>query len=147
MTGMQKTVMENNYLTDGNQELYEALLRALAGDMNNNDVFVNGYWWNVSHDATDCLTEIKANKYNTATGTVQNTNILRKRMGTPADYGDVMVVQVIAEIRQPTWEFVGADNSSVNFQNDRTSPSIHNKTTEFSYTYYIPCLKYQAVTQ
>lgn len=147
MVSMQRVVMENNYLPEGEYLLYETLFKELAKNMNVGGTFINGYIINYSHDAIDTLSSLTAQKYNTQSGVTQATDILRSRMGTPADYGDIMTVQVIVEINQPTWGFTnGSSRSSVDFNNDRTSGLLQPNTTRFSYTYFVPCLKYQSVT-
>jgi len=147
MISMQRVVMENNYLPDGEYKLYETLFTQLAENMNTSDTFINGFIINYTHGAVNTITSLTAEKYNTELGTTQNTNILRSRMDTPADYGDVMIVQAIVEINQPTWGFTNGDSrSSVDFNNDRTSSLLEPNKTRFSYTYFVPCLKYQSVT-
>lgn len=150
--------MENNYMPEGSYDMFCEIYRGMLRDFNNSDnngsnKFINGFWLNygTDHNAKNVLSDITVDSYNPATGGVVTKDILRKEMSTPADYGDVMVCQVLVNVNQPTWGWVSNDanntKSSVNFQNDRTDASIQPKTHSFVYTYYVPCLKYQSVTQ
>lgn len=157
MVSMQKTIMENNYLPEGSYEMYKAIFIGIADDFNGTDSkganhFINGYNLNYGNDAVDTLSDIRATRYN-ASGSATTGSILRKDMKIPASYGDVMVCQVSVQVNQPTWGFTnthnieGGKHSAVNWNNDRTDSSLKPKTTWFTYTYYIPCLKYQSVTE
>lgn len=147
MVSMQRVVMENNYLPEGEYQLYETLFTQVADTMNSGgDTFINGFRINYNHASDNTLSALNAEKYNTTTGITQSTNVLRTRMDTPADYGDVMVVQTTVEVNQPTWRFVnGATRSADDWQNANTDSSIVPMTTRFTYTYYVPCLKYQSI--
>lgn len=167
MTSMQQVVMDNNYLPQGDYNLYRTLFQELASNYNDPDgdgvadpfdKFVNGFNINYNHDAHDCLDSLVVERYQTSGaggGSVVNSDVLRKRMDIPANYGDVMVVQVDVEIRQPVWGFdtsapnvaAGGERGSTAWQNDRTSANIRNAVQTFTYTYYVPCLKYQSITE
>lgn len=167
MTSMQQVVMDNNYLPQGDYALYESLFTELANNYNDPDgdgihdpfdQFVDGFRINYNHDAHDCLASLVVERYQTSGaggGAVINQDVLRKKMDMPANYGDVMVVQVDVQIRQPSWGFdtgatgvvSGGERGGAAWQNDRTSANINHKTTTFTYTYYVPCLKYQSITQ
>ncbi len=139
MVGMQNTVMENNYLPEASYLMYETMFKQLATDMNGsgNDVFIQGFNINYDHNADlDSFDSLKVQR----SGSFQ-TEILRKRMDTPAYYGDVMVVQVQVGIVQPMWDFGGnGDHNAKNW--DKQSEHLNILT----YTYYVPCLQYQTVT-
>lgn len=159
MVSMQDTVRSNNYLPEKSYEMYLALFAQLANDMNGQDVdnalvvksssnynwFVDAIDFNYDHNAVDALTTLNV----TSGGT---HNILRSRMDTRAGYGDVMVVQARVCVEQPHWEFIktapnvgtGGEAGSAAFQNDRSSDDIQPYHQIFTYTYYVPCLNYQA---
>ena len=141
MISMQREVMENNGLTEGAYNMYETMFKALADDMNGGvpGSFVNGFWINYGKEANTqhpCLTSLNALRDNT------NVNILCGDLKETGSYGDVMVIQVGVQINQPSWDFVGTDRGSENFQNDRTSALINANTHNLWYTYYVPCLRY-----
>lgn len=152
MTSMQKVVMENNYLPEDSYKMYKSLLVQLTNDMNGKsgstlvmrgaddyNWFVDAIDLNYDNAAVGTLTALSALKYNPATGSSANENILRTQMNLPADYGDVMVVQARVIIEQPTW-FMPSGSSA-----DGLTRGL--RTTTLKYTYYVPCLKYQSVTQ
>lgn len=156
MVSMQKTIMENNYLPEGSYEMYKAIFIGIADDFNGTNStganhFINGYNLNYGNTAVDTLSDITAVRYNKSGATGGKVNILRKDMQVPASYGDVMVCQVSVQVNQPTWGFTNTDGSgrhnAPNWNNDRTDSSLKPKTTWFTYTYYVPCLKYQSITE
>lgn len=153
MVSMQKIVTENNYLPKGSYDMYNSLFNQLMLDMNgsadptSSSAFISGFEMNYNTDAVNVLGKLEADKRDISTTAVKKTNILRKKMSLPADYGDVMVVQCSVLINQPSWGFTGSNHSAENFNNSANSDKIKKKTTKFTYTYYVPCLKYQAITQ
>lgn len=104
---------------------------------------------------TDMTNTIYANRqvWNEVSKSFSNedVNILHLCMSEPGNYGDIQVVQLRFLIKQPTWGWVNNDSnskrSSVNFQNDRTDSRVGRTLTMMAYTYFVPCLKYQSVTQ
>lgn len=154
MTSMQKVVMENNYLPEGDYNMYVAILKQLAEDMNGDgsadDIFINGFTINFNHDATDTLDTLKATKYTLEGGKKSNQNILKKKMSVPASYGDVMVVQCSVNINMPVWNW-GAQSPTADYtytgQDSRDWNRVGYQTTTFTYTYYVPCLKYQSIQE
>lgn len=147
MTSMQKVIIENNYLPEGDYELYKSIFTRVADDMNQGDVFINGFSINYDHDPVNAIDDLDALKYKT-NGQAVNENILRTRMDTPADYGDVMVVQVRVNVNQPMWGW-GGTQETYDYSGE-ASPEwgkLAPRTTTFAYTYYVPCLKYIMVTE
>lgn len=160
---LQKVVSENNYLPEGQYNMFTTLFDDMA------DSFNSGYVTN--DDGT--ITRVDESSLS---GTDRNINrfIVRQDDGhavrlnygqtpeggtpsitgvtvgsdlsKPLDYGDVAYIQVKVEVKQPVWDFIGTSYSAANFQNSNTDSSIAEKTTEFTYTYLVPCLKYQSVT-
>lgn len=152
MVSMQRCVMENNGLNESAYNMYKGIFSQLAcdmnGDTNGNGVrdageqwFINGYWINYGTPARNCLTTIQSKRQNSS-GTLQAVNILHSDMKNVASYGDVMTVQVGVQLNQPSWGFVDNSYSGNDWQNSVTSNKIAQKTTEFWYTYYVPCLRY-----
>ena len=152
MTSMQKVVMENNHLPSDSYNMYISLLTRLANDMNGKDSNVlvqksaSDYNWfvdaidlNYDNGAVGTFATLTALKYNPATGSSASSNILRTQMNLPADYGDVMIVQARVVLEQPVWFMpTGSSADGLTKGNNRIT---------LSYTYYVPCLKYQSVTQ
>lgn len=160
---LQKVVSENNYLPEGQYNMFMTLFDDMA------DSFNSGYKTN--EDGT--ITRVDESSLS---GTDANINrfIVRQDDGhavrlnygqtpeggtltisgvtvgsdlsKPLDYGDVAYIQAKVEVKQPVWDFIGTSYSAANFQNSNTNASIAEKTTEFTYTYLVPCLKYQSVT-
>lgn len=151
--------MENNYMPQGDYEMYEKMLLQLQTDMNgkdNGDRFIIGFSMNYNHDARNrngnVLDKLEATKF-TLNGVEENANILKKKMSKPAEYGDVMIVQCEVGILQPFWNW-GENRGDYVYnsrtEEERTAPNwtrINDyRSTRFTYTYYVPCLKYQSIT-
>lgn len=149
MTSMQKTVMENNYLPEGDYKMYEAIFRQMATDMNKGDVFINGFSINYNRPDRGSLSEIRATRY-TQTGSEVTENILKRQMSTPANYGDVMCIEVSVNINMPIWNWGNASPESEYVYSGQAAPEwdrVGYRTNTFKYTYYVPCLKYQSIQE
>lgn len=163
MASMKKEVMENNYLPEGSRQMYDAIFIQLADDMNNGDVFIQGFNMNYSttggirpHDAvdpTDTLTTLTATKYDVH-GNPVTTNILRSQLDLPADYGDIMVAQLCVGIVRPMWGWssTGTLNGDYNYSGEDAKSwtrinEANRNITRFYYTEYIPCLNYQSISK
>lgn len=183
-TSLKKVVMENNYLPSETAEVYSDILTQMICDFNgvtwhdnmtNAELlasaginsFIAGMHWNYGTDATGTLSSLSADRkvYINNTWTTRTKQLLVKDMSTPADYGDIMVVQIRVAVYQPMWGW-SASPSTVYTSNrnadatditgdynydgedarywDRNSRA---KTTQFTYTYYVPCLNYKTITQ
>lgn len=168
MTSLQKVVMDNNYLPQEQAVLYQQLFGQMAADFNarsgqvysaanptqffqgNSDAFVLAMDWNMYDDAVGNHPSITAtrSKWTGSNWTSVSTQIVSKRMGTPMDYGDIQTIQFRVLVAQPTWGFMrtGASGSADDFTLD-SSRNQHvtgsNRFTHvFTYTYYVPCMKY-----
>ncbi len=149
MTSMQKVIMENNYLPEGDYDMYMSIFRQLSQDMNSGDTFIAGIGTNYDHDPTGSgiLTSLISTD---ATGA--HRDLLVKQMSKPAQYGDVMICQSKVKITQPIWGF-GTENhhmASDHYDDYMGQDSTYwnrvgYRTTTFYYTYYVPCLKYQSI--
>lgn len=132
-------------------------------DTNPNDDFISGMHWNYGSNAVLTGTEITS-----LTGTVYTLtggswgsgtrNIVEKDMSKPREYGDVQIVQLRVGVHQPLWGWgfsqstkaTSADYSYSGQSADITNADggfnrarIDSRGTEFTYTYYVPCLKYK----
>ena len=129
---MQEVVSKNNYLPQGDAEMFSSILKQIQSDMNVSDVFIKAMDWNYL-DKSEYKPVINVKEgYSTK-------NIARYQMDTPASYGDVMVVELRVCINAPTWYQATASNSADSFQH-------RNNGIVFTYTYLVPCLKYTTVT-
>lgn len=152
MTSMQKVVMENNYLPDGSYKLYENIFSRLASDMNQGgETFIRGFNINYSHDATlpSGADTLNADIIYANGSSASNVNILKKRMDTPAQYGEVMAVQVIVGVYSPIWGWGSNNTGEYKYTGQNAQQWNRNATggtVEFTYTYYVPCLKYQSIS-
>lgn len=157
---LQKVVSENNYLPEGEYDMFMSIFNQIGHSMNGtadggvadpSQEFVvfdgaNAVEMNYGHNVTGTtLPTITGKKYNKNNGGYQNANLVRDDISVPADYGDIRPIQVRVEIVQPMWDFVG-NMSANNWQNSNTNAGIARRTTEFTYMYLVPCLKYQSVT-
>lgn len=170
---LQKVVSENNYLPEGQYNMFMMLFDDMA------DSFNSGYVTNddgtvtkVDESSLD-TTQQKINKFivrqedghavrlnygqapEGGTPTITDVTV-GSDLSKPLDYGDVAYIQAKVEVKQPVWGFLNAGGGynysghhgtgADQLQNSNTSTAIDEKTTEFTYTYLVPCLKYQSVT-
>lgn len=157
MTSMQKVVMENNYLPESAYNTYEALFTQIADSYNNNGdtargVFINGFRINYKHESERNITL-------NATRNGVSSNIVRKQMDEAhkGSYGDVMIVDVEVSVNAPVWDFTtsnnlgqttvdGGERGAAAWQNDGSSAELEPYEVTLNYTYYVPCMKYQTLT-
>lgn len=133
MVTMQQEVSKNNYLPEDSYKMYEGILKGIAKDMNgtSGDKFVNGYWINYHSDCDSAYSHSMQ-----ASGLTPST-----RLDTPADYGDVAVIELSVQINALAW---GYDRN----QDGAANESQHYYLTRiFTYTYQVPCLRYISVTK
>ncbi len=177
MTSLQKVVTENNYLPSESAEVFKQILYAMATDFNSgrtftnannaqNEDFIEAIGWNVGQNATvvSGMETLHANRsYWTGSGwSNRNVQILHKDMGEVGAYGDVQTIQLYVKVVMPFWGFSSdADDASVNgiqqtgqavaAGGERGAAAWNRnsraKRITFTYTSYVPCLKYQSVTQ
>lgn len=164
MVSMQRTVSENNYLPKGEYDMYMSIFDEMGDSMNGRDgdddfVAANseGHYVTLNYDTAPeaaNLPEIKDSDNQDILPTNRGDLLLRN----PSDYGDVAYIEAYVEIVQPVWFMNGwrgqnkstvAGGSGITAADwergdTRTSPGYHN--TRFYYTYFVPCLKYQAIT-
>lgn len=157
MTSMQKVIMENNYLPEGDYEMYVTILQQLAADMNGTDAadrFINGFYTNYENSPRGAvLGSLNASRADERG--VRTTNILRDTMSVPANYGDVMIAQIGVNINQPLWNWSNGTVGNYNYDGQDAAwvggtnegfTRVGYATTTFYYTYYVPCLKYQSIS-
>lgn len=130
MTSMEQEVSKHNYLTEDAYKMYEGILRGIAADMNNGDTFVQGFNINYSHD---CSTTLPSNGLTYS-----------KRLDTPADYGDVAVIELSVTINAVDLFY---DNTADGAANElQIGDGQNGIATEFTYISQVPCLRYISVT-
>lgn len=129
-TGVRRDDL-NMYMTSNGTDVMEG---SMSGSVM--DLFIVGIGWNYSHPAQGNFQEIEVRNTNGAIGSMRN--ILRKQMNKPANFGDVMLVQVIVQVQQPMFSMSG-NRSSDDFKLDKWA------RTNLVYNYYVPCLKYQQI--
>lgn len=132
---MQEVVSKNNYLPKGDAEMFKSVLTEIQNDMNISDVFINAMDWNYKDSSVFNSSTLNSNLGNSG-------NKLIRQMNCPADYGDVMVIELKVSVNASFWNQVDTatkGNSSETF--------VPNKRgIVFTYTYLVPCLKYTTVT-
>lgn len=129
---MQEVVSKNNYLPDGDMNMFKSLLLSICDDMNGSDDFIKGINWNYNHSSN----------YQPKILDSDGNNIVRYTMANPADYGDVMVIELQVGVNSTVWtqKDVGSKgNSADTFVKDVNGIVL-------TYTYMVPCLKYNTVT-
>ena len=156
MASMQKVVMDNNYLPNGEYVLYNKMFQHLAYDMNSGDLFIAGIGTNYGKDANGASMDYFKSHQEIATGSFSDRLIYR--MDKPAKYGDVMVVQAKVQITQPVWGFLRGSETPLDASTEFTATypdyngqdstywnRIGYKRTTLYYNYYVPCLKFQSI--
>lgn len=169
-TSLQKVVMENNYLPSETATMYQHLFGQLIvdfnggsysigadGSLNLNDSdgsnnFISGMHWNYKDGATGVsgMSETtKVYRYNGSTFTPTDIPLVIDKMCSPADYGQVMIVQLRVGVFQPLWGW-GTANGKYEYNGEDGTKWVRNATgasTEFVYNYYVPCLQYKTTNQ
>lgn len=123
------------------------------GNSVNAAAFIAGMQWNYENNAATPLS-ITANKsYWTGSGWGNRSeDIVKLRMKDPADYGDIMVMQMTVEVFQPLWGWTQADgtynyNSGMSADDRSINGWVRNAAvTKLVYTYYVPCLNFRTIT-
>lgn len=178
-TSLQKVVMENNYLPSETANMYGQLFAQLITDFNGsynsiadgwddyyswengklvnhdsnvNDNFISGMHWNYLDDAigiSGMNEKTKVYRYNGSTFTPTDIPLVVNKMRDPADYGQVMIVQLRVGVYQPLWGW-GVADGSYHYNGEDGTKWVRNATgasTEFVYNYYVPCLQYKTTNQ
>lgn len=176
-TSLKKVVMDNNYLPSEQANMYKVLLDQMVCDFNNvpystgmtnfynstpANNFIAGIHWNYKSNPIGATPTITATRrrHNLGGWVNYSTNIVNPQMKTPGDYGDISVVQLRVAVFQPMWGWTsggmssqvagGYDDggiSSAAGAANRWTRNANFRTTEFTYTYYVPCLNYKTVTE
>lgn len=172
-TSMKKVVMENNYLPSEIADTYSEIFKNMICDYNqipyhagmtnaelengtvatgqgtvNTAAFIAGMRWNYNTDATGINLAINANRqyWDSTHWQTRNVNIVRKQMSQPADYGDIMVVQLKVDVFQPLWGWQAGVAGGLYRGEDVTQWVRNAVTTTLVYTYYVPCLNFRTIT-
>ena len=119
------------------------------GNNVNAAAFISGMTWNYNNDATGLsLSGLTATRQRwTGSGWGNTTeNIIKTKMNTPANYGDIMVVQLKVGVFQPIWGWTQADGD-YNYSGEDVQSWVRSAaSTELVYTYYVPCLNFRTIT-
>lgn len=170
---LQKVVSENNYLPVGQYNMFNSIYNNIGESFNEpgskgNDINDFIVYADSTH-AVQLNYEQPAQNTKPIKGfkvegdrAVEVNDITKKQLNQPADYGDVMCVQATVRVNQPIWGFLGGDAHNANnwskvdkseigtldekWRYSDAQGNIGDGTTTFTYTYYVPCLKYQSVT-
>ena len=108
--------------------------------------------WNYKNSATGIsgMSETtKVYRYNGSTFTPTDIPLVIDKMSSPADYGQVMIVQLRVGVYQPLWGWSTA-NGKYEYNGEDGTKWARNATgasTEFVYNYYVPCLQYKTTNQ
>ncbi len=169
-TSLQKVVMENNYLPSETATMYQHLFGQLIVDFNGgsygigadgslhlndydtNNNFISGMHWNYKDSATGIsgMSETtKVYRYNGSTFTPTDIPLVIDKMSSPADYGQVVIVQLRVGVYQPLWRWSTA-NGKYEYNGEDGTKWVRNATgasTEFVYNYYVPCLQYKTTNR
>lgn len=169
-TSLQKVVMENNYLPSETATMYQHLFGQLIVDFNGgsysigadgslslndsdiNNNFISGMHWNYENCATGAsgMSETtKVYRYTGSTFIPTDIPLVVTKMSDPADYGQVMIVQLRVGVYQPLWGWNVA-NGEYKYNGEDGTKWVRNATgasTEFVYNYYVPCLQYKTTNQ
>lgn len=165
---LQKVVSENNYLPVGQYNMFMSIYNSMgesfnkapdgadAAEIKANEFIVydgnNAVTLNYDRSASN-VKAITGYKYD-VNGTAREENLVKPQLNQPADYGDIMCIEAKVKVNQPLWGFLdGAKMNAKNWQKG-TSDDIAkfgdqyegDGTHTFTYTYYVPCLRYQSVT-
>lgn len=135
MVTMQQEVSKNNYLPEDTYEMYEGMLINIADTMNgaNKGSFIRGYNINYRRDCDFVPPAGSSLHYS-------------KRLDTPADYGDVAIIELTVTINAVNWFYdPNADGSANSVQINETGEGGRGSIT-MTYTYQVPCLRYISVT-
>lgn len=157
-SSLQRVVTENNYLPSSEYSMYMSLFDAMGNNMNGKDFTetkgaLDQGDFVIFNDDGNAVTL----NYNDSTGVdakklpeikdEKGYNILRTQLNHPADYGDVMYIQASITIQPPLWGFGGNTYTGKPTANNWDRYTDSTKRVTFHYTYFVPCLKYQSVTE
>lgn len=124
--------------------------------------FISGMHWNYGTGAIDRngnlmssssnnIIDLEGEAWSYVGGTWQSRtrNIVETDMSKPREYGDIQIIQLRVGVYQPLWGWFGSGTPTrVNYDyngEDGTQWNVARtvRGTEFTYTYYVPCLKYK----
>ena len=129
-------------------------------DADSSDNFISGMHWNFGTDAVGVgssqLMSLTSSVYsfNGTNWSSANRNVVEKDMSKPREYGDIQIVQLRVGVYQPLWNWSTGAPTDVNYSYTGQANEINGNTgfnrnatyrgTEFTYTYYVPCMKYKS---
>ena len=173
ISSMERTISENNYMPASDSKLYRAMFQSLGADFNGGDTDTNKFVRSVAVNSSTGGYPSASNAYLVGTTltdsdmneSLKNTGVaIRGDISYPANYGDIMALDVKVEIVVPIWGF-GSSGTLANedFGSDKSQLST-TKAIEgddygsrnwnrqefrhrvFGYRRYIPCMHYQRLT-
>lgn len=128
MVTMQQEVSKNNYLPEDTYSMYEGMLKDLITQFNTGgSEFIRGININYSHNC-DFNPDLSSGL------------TFSKKLNTPADYGDIAVIEIKVSINAATWYIDSSKDNTLDQYNRRIV------TKDLTYTYQVPCLRYINVT-
>lgn len=118
----------------------------------NSAAFIAGFRWNYKSPSTAALS-IPTNRMiwqGSGWQPVTNVELVKRQMNQPANYGDIMVMEMKVVVFQPIWGWTQADGR-YNYNSGTPDRSINGwvrsaATTTLTYTYYVPCLNFRTIT-
>lgn len=167
-TSLKKVVMENNYLPEEVADVYSTILTRLVCDYNgvpylnnhmtasqlvqgdqktvNTAAFIAGMRWNYKNNSTaDMRIDTTRSMWRGSHWQDTTYNLVHRKMNTPANYGDIMIVEIAVDVFQPIWGWTASGAYNYTGQ-DATQWQRNAAVTTLTYTYYVPCLNYRTVT-
>lgn len=135
MVTLEQEVAKHNYLTESSYEMYEEILGNIQHDMNGGDnEFIQGFRINYSHPCdTQGIPDESSN------GKVR----YQKQLNTPANYGDIAVVELSVTINALDLFYDPNANGAAN----DIQINDDGIATTFTYLSQVPCLRYVSVTE
>ena len=134
MTSMEQEVTKHNYLTEDAYNMYKGMLLNIADDMNGGDHFVRGFRINYNHISD---TEPPHN----------NGLTYQRQLNEPADYGDVMIIEMSVSINALTMFYDPAANNTADSVQIYDANEAKSKGLTFTYVSQVPCLRYISVNE
>lgn len=168
-------VMDNNYLPEEDANMYRNIILKIINSYNEtpatvdvtgkfhiptssqND-FIKSFTWNYKSNATGDMAgldsiERQIKLYKGKTWGFDKRKALNLDMSKPRDYGDIQTIQLKVGVYQPMFGWAKT-NSAKEIENSKADHTADNfrlnrlgKSTEFIYTYFVPCLKYKNTNQ
>ena len=181
MVSLQRTVMQNNYLPPSEKATYETIFGTITNTLNGNNIdderfgreakakdvgiedsFIYlglGEGIRLNYD-TDVYTvpsnlETTYKELSAAGKVIYNPKKARYvNLATPAEYGDLKLIQVAVTLRRPIWGFAAGSKKGTKTNSWKSNAQGENvdgagtglSLTTLHFSYLVPCLHYNAIT-